>query len=189
MEIDKELSNFFRIKSTPLATTVTPIDKVDAILNYFYERKEKESIWYYNIPEQFEKPKRLDLTKKEIESICKKLNKEAYLDLEIKATNTGSNQKVEHYKINFDGELLWLDGSYNEKIKKEEEEKNRINNIEKKQLDLQYIIAFVGVASALYYSADLLLKGCLFIFWSFLSLTLISGILLWRSRQQKKKKP
>ncbi len=188
MEIDEELSKAFRINAIPLDKTVTPLDKIDTILNYFYERKDKENIWYYHIPQKFEKPKRIDLTKKEIESICKKLHKEDYLDCEVKGIEGNqSNNKVEHYKINFDGELLWLDGSYNSKIKKQEEEKKRIIDNDKKLLDLQYILAFVGISSALYYLTDLILKGCFFLVFCFLLGTLITGIILWLIRQDKKK--
>jgi hypothetical protein len=138
---DEEISRAFRIYYSQIDLTVTPFDKIDAILEYLYERKDKVAIWDYHIPKSFEKPKRLDLTRHEIASIVEKLKKEGYVDMEEEFANTNSNSLMPHYKINFDGILLYFEGGYAKKKMNENQERQHSKFMEKLTSELQFQMA------------------------------------------------
>jgi hypothetical protein len=154
------------------------LDKIDLVLSTLYFLKDKESIWYYNLTSEILTHKRIRLTSQETHAICRKLHKEGYIECELKPPNTSTSKKEEHYKINFDGELLWLDGSYSEKLKKEQAEKDRITNERKMASYLQILLSFVGYSYSLYYVADLYLKGhhCLTLVYGVVVLLLLPAI-------------
>ncbi len=113
---DEELLNAVN----PHDPTVTPTEKLDALLIWLSENK-NESNCGIRMPIHYKKTKNILLTEWERDRILEKLHKDEYIDM-YQQTPSGASGNLPHYRINFNGEVFLQNNGYTqEKINNDRE--------------------------------------------------------------------
>jgi len=107
---------------------IKPTEKLDAVLTWLFDNKDELDCFYgYGLTRTYSKPKQMTLTRREVSNILKKLHADGYLNLKMQGTESVlANVDVEHYSINFNGEVLLQDGGYTQKLIDERTEKEKV---------------------------------------------------------------
>lgn len=123
----------------------TATEKLDAVLIWLFENKDELDCFYgYGLTMTYSNPKEMTLTRREVTNILNKLYADGYLNLKMQGTE-GISVDVEHYSINFNGEVLLQKGGYTQELKNE---KTKIRHIKIKD-NLLLFFTFLTAAATL----------------------------------------
>ncbi|TWO30398.1 hypothetical protein E1J38_014770 [Seonamhaeicola sediminis] len=108
-------------------SNATATEKLDAVLNWLNDNREKAYHYGYGLPRNYKKPKKdTYLSSQDVLNVLDKLERDKMVRMTIMGIGNGNQNSAEHYCISLDGEVLLQDGGYTQKLIDERTKKDKV---------------------------------------------------------------